>query len=77
MRIKNVEQRLRYLREIIIYFFMYPAADKSKGFDEPLGMRVFTAVGLDEESAGDLGIRSGKLCRHRTDVRQFAFVILQ
>ena len=77
MRIKNVEQRLRYLGKIIIYFFMYPAADKSKGFDEPLGMRVFTAVGLDEESAGNLGVGSGEFRRHRTDVCQFAFIVLQ
>jgi hypothetical protein len=76
MRIKNIEQGLRYLRKIIIYFFMYPAADKRKGFDESLGMRVFTAVGLEEEPAGNLGVGSGEVRRHLTNVCQFALIVL-
>jgi hypothetical protein len=55
---------------------MYPAADKGKGFDEPLCVGIFTAVGLEEQPAGNLRIRSGEFRRHITDVRQFAFIVL-
>src|SRR5271165_2282195 len=54
--IKNGEQRFRDFRKVIVNFQMHSGRKKSGSFDEPLDMRIFTAVCVQQEPGCDLGV---------------------
>src|SRR5262249_40215852 len=51
------------------------SGQESEGLDQTLNVRVFTAIALEREPGGNLGILFGKLGAHLAHESQFTFVI--
>ena len=67
MRIENLKKSFGDFREIVIYLFVYPAAEKGKCLDQPFGVRIVALVAIQLQSAGDFRVFTGELPSHLSD----------
>src|SRR3954454_25153526 len=75
MRIQNVQQSFRNLRELIVQLVMHSAAEKCERLDQALHMRVLAGIRLEHQPAGDLRVLLPELRRHLADESQLALVV--
>src|SRR5580765_2284163 len=68
MRVKNAEQRFGDFRELVVDLEMDARSQIGEGFDEAFDVRIFAAVGIEQETRGDLWIFLGELRAHLAQI---------
>ena len=77
MRIDDVEDRLRDLREVIVDLEMHSRGKERERFDHPLDVRILALRRLELEAASDLRIALRELRPHSADVCELALVVVE
>ena len=75
MRVEHVQERLGDFGELIVELAVHAAGQEREGFDEAFDVRIFARVGLQQQTAGHLGILFRELAGHLADELQLAFVV--
>jgi hypothetical protein len=74
VRIKDVEDRLRQFREIVVQLAPNPRRQEREGLNQALNMRILNGILAQAQAARDLRMFIRKLRGQAADVGQFPMV---
>src|SRR5471032_3103891 len=75
MGVEHLEKRLDDFRKLIVEFLVHAGGQEREGFDQPLGMRVFAVIALNEQPRSDFRILAREFLAEKAQVRELLFVI--